>query len=144
MTVTLAYTPNLMPTGKTAADVVIYTAPANTTDYTPLATTIVDDSHVSAQTSHFSIFVAAVGSASEEPDAGVPDAPSACMPVVQGGGQQCTIAATCNGHMYHATCFNTGCLCYVDNNGAQQVQTAAGTCTSTNGQPGWGACGFPN
>lgn len=60
VTVTLPFSPGLLPAGKTAAAVVIYTAPAGTTSFAALTTSTVDATHVSAQVSHFSIFVPAV------------------------------------------------------------------------------------
>jgi hypothetical protein len=58
VTVTLDYDPSKLPTGDTSADVVIMTAPVGSTDFQPMTTTIVDDTHVSTATSHFSDFVA--------------------------------------------------------------------------------------
>src|SRR5207253_6525698 len=74
VTVTLDFDPSLLPPGKTAKDIYIYTAPAGSTAFTPLATSIVDTTHVAAQTSHFSVFVSFVPSAPPTqigpPDAG--------------------------------------------------------------------------
>jgi hypothetical protein len=157
VTVTLEYSPTLLPSGMTATDIVVYTAPADTTDYQSLTTTIVDDTHVSAQTTHFSIFVATVASpqngsgvdAGAKLDAAVKlDAGSAaaCPPNVSGGLQQCVLSATCNGVSYSATCQDTGsgssswCLCGPN---STKVYNISGTCTSSTGQPGWGACGYP-
>jgi hypothetical protein len=65
---------SLLPPGKTARDIFIYTAPAGTTDYTPLATSVVDATHVAAQTTHFSVSVSFVPSSPPilpgPPDAG--------------------------------------------------------------------------
>ena len=60
VTVTLPFSASLLPAGKTAASVVIYTAPVGTSTYTALATSGVDASHVAAKVSHFSNFVPAV------------------------------------------------------------------------------------
>jgi hypothetical protein len=170
VTVTLEFSPSLLPTGMSAGDVVVYTAPANTTDYQPLTTSIVDATHVSAQTTHFSIFVGAVrphegsgadagvaNDAGASVDAGVAidaatsiDAGSVCTLSGTGGGaQQCVITSTCNAHYYSATCTDLGtsgsyCWCHVDNQPQQyEVTNVPGSCSSANGQPGWGACGFP-
>ena len=151
VTVTLAFTPSLVPTDKTPADIVIYTAPAGTTAYQPLQTTVADNSHVTAQTTHFSIFLAAVETgddshvdASTIPDAS-PDAPTTCTPVVAGGSLQCTVTASCNGHSYEAECAQGCCRCVTDGVPAQQqmCNNLGATCSGTSGQPGWGACGFP-
>jgi hypothetical protein len=53
VTVTLAFDPAKVPT---FSDVVIMTAPVTATEYTSLATKVVDATHVSAETPHFSIF----------------------------------------------------------------------------------------
>jgi protocatechuate 3,4-dioxygenase beta subunit len=55
VTVTLTLDPSMM-SGATAKDVTIYTAPANTSRYVALPTTVVDDTHVQAQVSHFCWF----------------------------------------------------------------------------------------
>jgi hypothetical protein len=58
VTVTLAIDPSLLPTGQTVQNVVLVTSPATgTPDYTPVTTTPVDATHVSAQTTHFSYWV---------------------------------------------------------------------------------------
>jgi len=58
VTVTLAIDPAQLPADKTVNDVVILTSPGTGTPrYTALTTTVVDGTHVSAQTTHFSGFV---------------------------------------------------------------------------------------
>ncbi len=57
VTVTLPFDPAKVPTGKTSASIQIATAPIGTTTFTLLPTTVVDTTHVSAPTSHFSGFV---------------------------------------------------------------------------------------
>jgi O-glycosyl hydrolase len=58
VTVTLAFDPTEIPSGKSAKDIVVYTAPREATDYyTPLPTTLVDSLHVAVTTTHFSYFV---------------------------------------------------------------------------------------
>jgi hypothetical protein len=58
VTVTLLYDPTKLPSGDSSGDVVIMTAPVGSTDFQPLTTTVADDTHVSATTTHFSDFVA--------------------------------------------------------------------------------------
>src|SRR5262249_36789887 len=58
VTVTIAFDPAKVPAGKTASSLSIFTAPAGPTAYTQLVTTVVDATHLSAQVSHFSTFVA--------------------------------------------------------------------------------------
>jgi hypothetical protein len=64
VTVTLAIDPTRLPTGTTAHDVILLTSPATgIPNYVSLVTTVVDATHVSAQTTHFSVLVPAVGDA---------------------------------------------------------------------------------
>ena len=65
--VVLTIDPTKIPAGKTAADVVIYTAPEGTLDYTALPTKLRDITHVEASTTHFSVFLPAIP---VTPDAG--------------------------------------------------------------------------
>src|SRR5262249_42666577 len=60
VTVTLAFDPSKLSGGTTASDITIMTAPVGSSSFTPLETTSVDATHVSAQVSHFSDFVAVV------------------------------------------------------------------------------------
>jgi hypothetical protein len=60
VTVTVPYDPAKLPAGMGAADVAVFTAPAGSSAYQALPTNVVDATHVSAQTTHFSNFVAAV------------------------------------------------------------------------------------
>jgi hypothetical protein len=59
-TVTLVFDPTLLPSGASASDIVVFTAPAGSASYTPLATQVVNATHVSAATTHFSTFFPAV------------------------------------------------------------------------------------
>jgi cell wall-associated NlpC family hydrolase len=56
-TVTLEIDPSLLYPGETARDVVIYTSPKASPSFSPIETQVVDATHVSAKTSHFSYFV---------------------------------------------------------------------------------------
>jgi len=67
VTLTLPFSAASLPAGKTGKDIAIYTAPVGSMAFTRLATTLVDSSHVSAQTLHFSVFVPVI----DEVDAGV-------------------------------------------------------------------------
>ncbi len=58
VTVSLLYDPTKLPTGDTSDDVVIMTAPVGSTGFQPMTTAVVDDTHVSTTTTHFSDFVA--------------------------------------------------------------------------------------
>ena len=54
VTITLAFDPSQIPAGRSTAELVDFTAPAGTPSYSSLPTTVVDASHVAAQTTHFS------------------------------------------------------------------------------------------
>jgi hypothetical protein len=73
VTVTLAYDPSKLPAGVTASRIVVQTAPAGSSAFTVLPTTVVDATHVSAQTTHFSVFEATIAPNDVAPssDAGV-------------------------------------------------------------------------
>jgi hypothetical protein len=163
VTVTLAFDASLLPMGATTADVVVYTAPANTTDYQELATTLTDSGHVAAQTTHFSIFVAAVKKGgnphddmSVEPadmsmsmpmDSGMttttdqgPTSDGGCAIMTGNQNGLCTVSATCNGHTYLASCQPNACTCYIDGtqHGFVNAPNACSNASST-----WAFCGFP-
>ncbi len=55
--VTLPFQPSRIPSGLSASDVQIFTAPVGGFTFTELASTAVDATHVSAPTTHFSTFV---------------------------------------------------------------------------------------
>jgi hypothetical protein len=57
VTVTMAFDASRVPTGIAASSVMIESAPDGSTTYTALATTLVDSSHVSTTTTHFSTYV---------------------------------------------------------------------------------------
>jgi hypothetical protein len=57
VTVTLPFNAAQLPAGATAADIVVFTAPAGSTAYAALPTTVADATHVLATTTHFSIFL---------------------------------------------------------------------------------------
>ena len=59
-TVTLSFDPAQLPPGTHSTDVVIMTAPAGSDQFVSLGGTLVDATHVSASTTHFSVFVPAV------------------------------------------------------------------------------------
>ncbi len=75
VTVTLAFDPSLLPSGATAKDVRLFTAPAGSSNFTALATQLVDATHVSALAAHFSVFMPVVDArAPSEGDATLDDA----------------------------------------------------------------------
>jgi hypothetical protein len=72
VTVTLAFDPSKLPAGHTAADIVVFTAPVGSTQFTSLGGTLVDATHIAAQTTHFSVFEPGVAMGST--DGGAVDA----------------------------------------------------------------------
>jgi hypothetical protein len=60
VTVTLTFDPSKLPSGQTSSAIVIQTAPVGSGTFTSLVTAVVDATHVSAKTSHFSTFVPTV------------------------------------------------------------------------------------
>jgi hypothetical protein len=98
VTVTLAYDPQKLPNGAAASDVVIFTAPAGSSSFTALATSVVDATHVSATTTHFSDFVAAVKNKVETPD----------MVVAAGDLSTSDMASSC-ARQFLQGCVVTGC-----------------------------------
>ncbi|HVH46988.1 MAG TPA: hypothetical protein VM925_31810 [Labilithrix sp.] len=60
VTVVLAFDPAKLPAGKSAADIVVLTAPDGTTAFERLPTHLRDATHVTAETTHFSHFVPAI------------------------------------------------------------------------------------
>lgn len=162
VTVTLAFDASLLPPGTTSADVVIYTAPANTTDYQQLETTLADAGHVAAQTTHFSIFVAAVKKGNphddmtvESPDMSAvadggmdsgattdqgPSSDGGCGIMTTSGNGTCMVSATCNGHTYLANCQVNACSCY-DNSTYRGTINVINACSNPNNI--WVSCGFP-
>ncbi len=64
VTVVLTFDASKLPTGTDAARIVVFTAPDGTVDYEPLPTRVLDATHVSAETTHFSVLVPVVVSPS--------------------------------------------------------------------------------
>jgi len=58
--VTIPFDASKLPSGSTSADVVIYTAPDGSTDFEALPTVVAADGQVSAEVTHFSVFVPVV------------------------------------------------------------------------------------
>jgi hypothetical protein len=71
VTVTLAFDPTQLPAGFTSADIVVFTAPAGTMQFSELPTTLSDATHVQATTTHFSIFLPAVHDKDKKQDMAV-------------------------------------------------------------------------
>jgi formylglycine-generating enzyme required for sulfatase activity len=70
VTVTLLFDATRVPARKSAKNIDVFTAPVGSTSFSTLSTTVIDPTHVSAPTTHFSIFLPAIPNG----DAGAPDA----------------------------------------------------------------------
>jgi len=62
VTVTLPFDPAKLPAGTMPAEIVAYTAPAGSTNYTTVIAGPADSTHVRAETTHFSTFLPAIAS----------------------------------------------------------------------------------
>jgi hypothetical protein len=136
ITVTLDFGPDRLPTGKTAADVVVLTAPAGSSDFTSLGGQLSDATHVQATTTHFSIFGAAIAMSTSS-DGGEGD-----MSVVNGScvsiGQACGSGglACCGG----GSCANA--VCAPPPNCGNGQTSCNGSCVITTSDPSnCGGCG---
>jgi hypothetical protein len=121
VSITLAFDPSQVLGSNT---VVVFTAAKGSSDYTALETTQVDGSHVTAQTSHFSNFVAGIWGNGNPVDASVADlvSPSdlsskdgpictvicnSMATTFDGGsssGTRCTCTSNCAGSIYMINC----------------------------------------
>jgi hypothetical protein len=63
ITISLPFDPTKVPAGRQASEILVFTAPAGSTDYTSLGGKVQDATHVSATTTHFSVFVPVIPSA---------------------------------------------------------------------------------
>jgi hypothetical protein len=57
VTITIPFDPSTLPSGATASSVFIATAPVGSSSFTKVSTNLVDATHVSTLTSHFSVYV---------------------------------------------------------------------------------------
>jgi hypothetical protein len=109
VTIVLAFDPAKLPPGKTAQDILVFTAKDGTTDYKPLPTRVRDANKVEAETTHFSVFIPTIPADDYDPgftDAG-PPAVDACAPVLCGsyGPGACgSLGDGCGGLLDCGTC----------------------------------------
>jgi hypothetical protein len=113
VTVTLSFDPELLPPGKTASDIVVYSAPTLSTDYYPEPTRALDATHVTVTTTHFTKKAKKVppdpcgtggtadGATSSAPDAGCSAHPP---PACQTHGGVRDIKAVCTGARVDVAC----------------------------------------
>lgn len=122
--ITLPYQTSKIPAGRTANDIVIYTAARGSTQYTALATGL-GSGTVSTTTTHFTVYLPAVlavvaGANLAGTDNFFPDMSVAnCSPHCTTGPTSCSCTETCSGHTYVMTCSQSSslatCGCEVDN-----------------------------
>jgi hypothetical protein len=116
VTITLAFDASKLPMGKTAADIVIWTAPAGSTNYVATEVTkVVDASHVSTEVSHFSVFAPAVRGSG-----------ASCVVACTKGANGCGCTATCMGKAYALECNTLGaCACKLDGTQTTVIETSS-------------------
>lgn len=131
--ITLAFSPEKLPAGMSAADIVIYTAPTGSAEYTALETTPVDDTHVAASSTHFSVFVPAVDAK--------PSCTATCKPL--SGSCECT--STCKGKKYSLFCYDgEGCVCKTDGSETKTLPTSLRCSDSAGLKSSYTtSCGYP-
>ncbi len=83
VTVTLSFDPARVPAGRSVKDIEVFTAPVGSNDFTKLSTTVLDKTHVAAETAHFSVFVPAIS----DSDAGASDAAAKDSGHISDGGE---------------------------------------------------------
>jgi hypothetical protein len=164
VTITLTIDMSKLPPCTHTDDVRVYTSPKGAATYTQLDTTVVDDAHVSAATSHFSDFTAAVPDSASRmscPDLGmvVADAASpevtdmtvvSCPPTPNCSQDysKCGCTGTCGGSTYSLSCYYPSsspltCDCKKDGVIVHSFTKLNQTC-SLNGELVWFQkdCGF--
>jgi hypothetical protein len=119
VTVTLAFDPSRLPEDVPADDISIVTSKATgTPDYDALPTTMVDSTHVSAQTTHFSIFLPVWERTQPCGDGRIPASAVCCDKASVTSSSYCTGKPGTNTSSGNAT--------------AECLANAAGTCTNSN------------
>jgi hypothetical protein len=118
VTITLPYDPAKIPSGHSASEIVIYTAPSGTTNYTATSTTFGSSSNtVQTSASHFTVYLPAAPTGGGPPmDLG------SCTPNCTSTSTTCGCTETCNGHTYVMMCSGSttvSCFCEID--GATQT-----------------------
>jgi hypothetical protein len=136
VTVTLPYDTAKIPSGKSAGDILIYTAPLGSANYTALSATVAGNT-VQTQTTHFTVYLPAVPTTTavdlgmqSNPDlaCGVPS----CFPTSSSpGGCECT--QSCRGQNFVMSCTGStsaSCTCAVN---GTVTKSFAGDCSSPSG-----------
>jgi hypothetical protein len=112
VTITLPFDSTKIPTGRTSADIRIYTAPRGSTQYTQLQTTV-SGNNVQTTTTHFTVYLPAAPLPSDM------GATSSCTPTCTPGTSSCGCTETCSTTIYNMTCMPNGvsgysCQCTVN------------------------------
>jgi hypothetical protein len=131
VTITLPFDMSKIPSGLSPADIVIYTAPSGTTNYTSLFTQL-GSGTVSTSTTHLSIYLPATPAAACTP---------VCTSGMGSGGPTCGCTATCNSQQQVISC-STGsggmlfCFCELNH----QTMSAPTITSCTDIQSAFSAC----
>ncbi len=121
VTITLPIDASKIPAGRTANDVLIYTAARGSSQYTVLQTGI-GSGTATTTTSHFTVYLPAVlapGAVADMASHGDLAAAN-CSPVFTPGTSSCMISESCNGHTYFMQCnvggssSSSNCFCEID------------------------------
>jgi ZU5 domain len=135
VTITLPFEMSKIPMGRTASDILIYTAPKGGTQFTAMATSLASGV-VTTQTTHFSVYLPAAPAANVATD--LPFTPvdlgfTSCSPNCTTGSSSCGCTETCGGHTYVMMCSQSsstaGCFCEIDNV-TQSTSITGVTCDS--------------
>jgi hypothetical protein len=141
VTIKLPFDPALLPAGRTAASITIYTAPRGSTQYTALPTTVSGNS-VQTTASHFTVYLPAAPVANSD---GVRDmsvvsvppdfATSSCSPSCQTGTSSCSCSASCSTGSFNMSCVPSGgsgfnCSC-IKNGQTQSAMPLVLDCNNT-------------
>jgi hypothetical protein len=127
VTITLPFDTNKIPSGKSAADIRIFTAPRGSTNYTMLTTTLGSGS-VSTTASHFTVYL---------PAAPIPTdmGSTVCTPTCSQTSGGCKCTATCGSQMNLVQCSQPSpslppsCFCEI-NGATQSIMPSISGCSA--------------
>ncbi len=140
VTVTLPFDPTRLRSGSTADNIIVYTAPAGSANYTPLTAGPVDATHVQAETTHFSTIIDAVlpcwatlmGCPPTAFGTCIGEDPSVCM-------NPCTISWGCGGNGWCAPLCSGDCHGFCSGSSGSGSSSGSGTSSGSSGGSGAGA-----
>jgi ZU5 domain len=135
VTITLPFDSAKLPSGRTASDIRVFTAPRGSTQYTALQTTVSGNT-VQTNTTHFTVYLPAAPLAVSDmgpvgPDFTMPSCTPSCPP---GSVSGCGCTETCSTTTYNMTCTPSGgsgftCTCTV-NGSPQSIMPTVIDCTN--------------